>query len=155
MRKCRFKETEIQEFQRLKSKENQAVILHCSSSSMHEKHQPCSSFSCIQEAVELVSGTLRRVLRSNENSIRDEVANLPRTLNGPQGNVASKTVESVQMLKCDLEKLQQVLELHGYDALNLLSCITLDVENIHSAVHHNFGMSTTHWAAIYFTNPKS
>ena len=98
--------------------------------SVHEKHQPYSLFS-IQEAVELVSGTLR-VLRSNEDSIRDEVANLPRTLNGPQGNVASKTVESVQMLKCGLENLQQVLELHGYDALNLLSCMTLDVENIHS-----------------------
>ena len=61
----------------------------------HEKHQPCS-LSSIQEAVELVSGTLR-VLRSNENWIRGEVANLLRTLNGPQGNVASKTVESVQM----------------------------------------------------------
>jgi len=140
--------------------------------SVHEKHQPYS-LSSIQEAVELVSGT-HRVLRSNENSIRDEVANLPRTLNGPQGNVASKTVESVQMLKCGLEKLQQVLELHGYDALNLLSCMTLDVENIHSVVHHkdplctvldyarNFGNAakeglkrTTHWAAIYFTNPKS
>ena len=39
--------------------------------------------------------------------------------------------------KCGLEKLQQVLELHGYDALNLLSCMTLDVENIHYVVHHN------------------
>ncbi|PFX32698.1 hypothetical protein AWC38_SpisGene2475 [Stylophora pistillata] len=51
--------------------------------------------------------------------------------------------------------------------------MTLDVENIHSVVHHrdplctvlharNFGNGakggikrTTHWAAIYFTNPKS
>ena len=52
--------------------------------------------------------------------------------------------------------------------------MTLDVENIHSVVHHkdplctvldyarNFGNAakeglkrTTHWAAIYFTNPKS
>ena len=58
-------------------------------------------------------------------------------------------------------------------ALNLLSCMTLDVENIHSVVHHkdplctvfdyarNFGNAakevlkrTTHWAVIYFTNPK-
>ena len=58
--------------------------------STHKKHQPYS-LSSIQEAVELIGGTLR-VLRSNECSIRDEVANLPRTLNGPQGNVASKTV---------------------------------------------------------------
>ena len=79
-----------------------------------------------------------------------------------------RCVESVQMLKCSLEKLQQVLELHGYDALNLLSCMTLDVENIHSVVHHkdplctgldyarNFTNAakedlerTTHWAVIY------
>ena len=64
------------------------------------------------------------------------MANLPRTLNGPQGNVASKTVESIQTLKCGLEKLQQVLELYEYDAHNLLSCTTLEVENIHSVVHH-------------------
>ena len=62
----------------------------------------------------------------------------------------------------------------GYSALNLLSCMTLDVENIHSVAHHkdplctvldnarNFGNAakegvkrTTHWAAYYFTNPKS
>ena len=36
------------------------------------------------------------------------------------------------------EKLQQVLQLHGYDALNLLSCMTLDVDNIHSVVDQNF-----------------
>ena len=88
--------------------------------------------------------------------------------------MASKTVESVQMLKCGLEMLQQVLESHGYDALNLLSCMTLDVANIHSVVHHkdplctvldytrNFGNAakeglkkTTHWVPIYFTSPKS
>ena len=108
--------------------------------SVHEKHQPYS-LSSIQEAVELVSGTLR-VLHSNENSIRDEVANLPRTLNGPQGNVASKTVESIQMLKCGLEKIQQVLELYGYNALNLSSCMTLDVEIIHPVGHHRDPLCT-------------
>ena len=140
--------------------------------SVHEKHLSYRLAS-IQEAVGLVSDTLQ-LLRGNEDSIRGEVANLPRTLNGPQGNVASKTVASVQMLKDGLEKLQQALELHGYDALNLLSCMTLDVENMHSVVHHkdplctvldyarNFGNSakeglkrTSHWAAYYFTNPKS
>ena len=78
------------------------------------------------------------------------------------------------MLKCGLEKLQQVLEFHGYDALNLLSCMTLDVENfILSVVYHkdplctvldyarNFGNAAkeglkrvNHCAAIHFTNPK-
>ena len=41
-----------------------------------------------------------------------------------------------------LEKLQQVLELHGYDALNFVRCMTLDVENIHPVVHHKDPLST-------------
>ena len=140
--------------------------------SVHEKHQTYK-LSSIQDAVGLVSDTLQ-ILRRNESCIREEVDNLPKTLNGPQGNVASKTVTSVEMLKCGLEKLQQVSETHGYDALNLLSCMTLDVENIHSIVHHkdplctvldyarNFGNAakeglkrSTHWSAHYFTNRKS
>ena len=28
----------------------------------------------------------------------------------------------------------------GYDATNLLSCMTLDVENLHSVVHHKSGV---------------
>ena len=78
------------------------------------------------------------------------------------------------MLKYGVEKLQQVSELYGYDSLNLLSFMTLDVENIYSVVHHkdplctvlnyarNFGNAVkeglkkaTHRAAYYFTNPKS
>ena len=61
---------------------------------------------------------------------------LPKTLNGPYGNVASETVVSVKMLKYGLENLQQVSKLYGYVSLNLLSCMTLDVENNHSVVHH-------------------
>ena len=60
------------------------------------------------------SSVTLQFLRGNEDSIRGELANLPRTLNGPQRNVASKTVASVEMLKGGLEKLQYVLELHGY-----------------------------------------
>ena len=82
------------------------------------------------------------------------------------GNVASKSVSSVEMLKCGLEKLNEVLDLLEYSALNLLSCMTLDVENIHSVVHHTEGPTldsaakdglkrTIHWVAHYFTNPKS
>ena len=43
------------------------------------------------------------------------------------------------MLKNRLEKLQQqVLKLHGFYALNLLSCMTLDFENLHFFVHHRY-----------------
>ena len=75
------------------------------------------------------------ILRGNENYIRSEVANLTKILNGSQGNVASKCTASIEMLT-SLENFQKVSELYRYDALNLLSCMTPDVENIHSAVHH-------------------
>ena len=86
--------------------------------------------------------------------------------------MASKTVVSVEMLRIRLENLQKVSELYGYDSLNLLSRMTLDVENIHSVVHHrdplctelnyarNFGNAakeglkrTTHWATYYLWHP--
>ena len=37
-------------------------------------------------------------MRKNENSIKSEVANLPKVLNGPKGKVASKTVASIELL---------------------------------------------------------
>ena len=41
------------------------------------------------------------------------------------------TAASVDMLNLNsLENPQQVSELYPYDALNLLSCMTLDVKNI-------------------------
>ena len=95
--------------------------------SVHEKHQ-ANRLSRIQGAVGLFSDTLE-LLRDNENYIRGEVANLPKFLNGPQVNKTSKTAASVEMLN-SLENLQQVSELHPYDALNLMSCKTLDVKNI-------------------------
>ena len=86
--------------------------------------------------------------------------------------MASKTVVSVEMLRMHLENLQKVSELYGYDSLNLLSRMTLDVENIHSVVHHrdplctelnyatNFGNAaeeglkrTTYWATYYLWQP--
>ena len=122
--------------------------------------------------VGLVSKTFHS-LRDTENFIRTEVANLTKILNGPQGNVASKTAASIEMLN-GLENLQQGSELYWYDALNLLGCMALAVGNIHSVTHHkdqlftvvdyvrNFGNAAkkslkraTHWAAYYFTNPNA
>ena len=83
------------------------------------------------------------------------------------------TAVSTEMLN-GLENLQQVSELYRYDAFNLLSCLTIDVENIHLVVHRkdllfkvidyprNFtnpvkeGLKrATHWVAYYFTNLNS
>ena len=74
----------------------------------------------------------------------------------------------------DGERLKKNLDELGYDATNLLSCITLDVENLHSVVHHKSEVSTalhyardfgstakespkrpTAWSAYYYTSRGS
>lgn len=57
------------------------------------------------------------------------------TLNGPQGHVSAKTVNSVEMIEWGLQRLFANLSKFDYKATNLLSCMTLDVENCHSTVH--------------------
>ena len=42
----------------------------------------------------------------------------------------------------DGERLKKNLDELGYEATNLLSCMTLNVENLHSVVHHKSGVST-------------
>ena len=141
--------------------------------SVHEKHQ-VHRLSSIQEAVGLLSDTLQ-LLCGNENNIRSKVVNLPKLLNGPQGNVASKTAASIKILLKALKNFQQVSELYRYDALNWLSCMTVDLKTwVHLVVHHkdkifkvldyprNLGnaakeglMGTTYWVGYYFTNPNS
>ena len=71
----------------------------------------------------------------NKNSIRSEIPKFIKNLNSPQGNVASKIAASIKMLN-SLETRKRISERYQYDALNLLSCMKLDVENIHLVVHH-------------------
>ncbi len=99
---------------------------------------------------------------------------ITRTLNGPEGHVAAKTVSSVNMLEWGLQKLSENLKEFGYQDTNLLSCMTLDVENCHSTVHikqanlsmleysRSFGQTmkesvkrVTKWAAYYHTSRKT
>ena len=57
------------------------------------------------------------------------------TLNGPQGHVSVKTVASVEMTEWGLHRLLVSVSEFDYKAINLLNCMTLDVENCHSTVH--------------------
>jgi len=115
-----------------------------------------------------------QVLEDNAASIRELNCPLPLSLNGPEGSAAAKMVESVKLLKWGLEHMKQNLDPLGYDDTNLLSCMTLDVENLHSVVHHknqvstafryarDFGSTvkeglkrTTSWSAYYYTSRGS
>ena len=64
-------------------------------------------------------------------------ANITGALNGPQGHVSAKPVNSTQFMGWGLLRLVNILRDYDYQALivNILSCITPDVENCHATVH--------------------
>ena len=53
-----------------------------------------------------------------------------------EGSVAAKTVELVKLLKWGLKRMERNPEPLGFNSTSLLSCMTLDVENLYSVVHH-------------------
>ncbi|XP_066920118.1 uncharacterized protein [Clytia hemisphaerica] len=136
--------------------------------SVHEKHQ-AYSLKSLDEAISLVS-QCDEMLSKNTEVIRS-MGNLPRTLNGPEGNVSAITIDSIKMLHWGLKRLKTNTESLTYDRVNLLSCMTLAVENLHSAVNKKQGTQTlvsyaqsfassvkesiksaTEWSAHYFTS---
>ena len=72
--------------------------------SVHEKHQTYERRS-LDEAIFLLEECLA-VLRDNENMIRNSCEKAPKSLNGPEGNVAAKTIDSVALMKWGLERLR-------------------------------------------------
>ena len=115
----------------------------------------------------------KELLDRNTSDIRTSTG-ITSTINGPQGNVSAKTVASVALIEWGLQRLYSNLHPFNYVATNLLSCMTLDVENCHSTVHikqanmsmmeyaRSFGLTmkesvkrVTHWAAYYHTSRKS
>ena len=126
-----------------------------------------------EEAIGLVR-QCRRMLDENTYDIQ-ETTGITRSLNGPQGHVSARTVASVSMIEKGLQRLYTNLENFDYEnTLNLLSCMTLDVENCHATVHvkqanmsmaeycRSFGLAmkeavkrVTSWAAYYHTSRRS
>ena len=73
----------------------------------------------------------------------------------PSGTCCSQDdIGSVKLLKWGLERLKKNLDKLGYDATNLLSIMTLDVENLHS-VHHKSEVSTAYKIASQMPKPDS
>ena len=101
-------------------------------------------------------------------------SNITGALNGPQGHV-SATANSVQLMEWGLGILADILGEYDYQALDVLSCMTLDVENCHTTVYsknvnmsklreyaRSFGATmkenvkrATSWAAYYHTSRRS
>ena len=56
-------------------------------------------------------------------------------LNGPDRSVACVAMKSVQLISRVLNRLNEITEDYSYRNVNLLSCLTLDVEHFHSSRH--------------------
>ena len=127
----------------------------------------------LDEATQLVN-ECKETLDSNEYWIRQEHPELPSVLNGSHGFVASKSKHTVEMLRWGLGQLRDNLSSFGSVQPNLLSCLTLDVEHLHSTVHskkqvmsqHEYARAfgntmkeaakrIVHWSAFYYTGRKS
>ena len=67
---------------------------------------------------------------------------LPNSLNGSKGSVSAVTVCSIKMLLWNLKKLKENCESFNYNKVNLLSCMILSLENLHSAVNRKQGNQT-------------
>ena len=126
----------------------------------------------MEEAIGLVR-QCKEMLEENTSDIRGATS-IETALNGPQGHVAARTVASVAMIDAGLQRLDANLQKYDYAHTNLLSCMTLDVENCHSIVHvkqanmskaeycRSFGLAmkeavkrVTCWAAYYHTSRRS
>ncbi len=126
----------------------------------------------MEEAISLV-WQCKEMLEDNTNDIRNATS-IETALNGPQGHVSARTVASVAMIDAGLQRLDANLKKYDYTHTNLLSCMTLDVENCHSVVHvkranmsmaeycRSFGLAmkeavkrVTSWAAYYHTSRRS
>ena len=107
-------------------------------------------------------------MRDKNTSDIQGATGIKTTLNGPQGHVSARTVASVAMIDTGMQRLYANLGQFNYKNTNLLSCMTLDVGNCHSTVHHkqgnmsvaeycrSFGVAmkeaikrVTSWAAFY------
>ena len=126
----------------------------------------------MEEAIRLVR-QCKEMLEENTSDIRGATS-IETALNGSQGHVAARAVASVAMIDAGLKRLDANLQKYDYAHTNLLSCMTLDVENCHSIVHvkqanmskaeycRSFGLAmkeavkrVTCWAAYYHTSRRS
>ena len=67
---------------------------------------------------------------------------LPNSLNGPEVSVSVVNVCSMKMLLRSIKKHKENCEPFNYNKVNLPSCMTLPVENLHSAVTRRQGTQT-------------
>ena len=96
-----------------------AFSIHCKGTGYSIK-SPDETLSLVRQCKEL--------LERKTNEIRMSTG-ITSAINGPQGHVSARTVASVALLEWGLQRLYSNLQPFNQSSTNLLSCMTLDVEN--------------------------
>ena len=139
--------------------------------SIHDKHRNYTE-KTLEEAICLVSDCVE-VMTHNIGNINDDHSNLPKKLNDPEGSISAKTYDSLKLLLWGLQQVHRNAQHFKYNDVSLLSCMTLDIENLHSTVNMKHGTHTmlqyarsfatsikesvkslVTWSAHYFTGSK-
>ena len=63
----------------------------------------------------------------------------PKSLNEPEGSVSATTVDSLHLPGFGLTQLKNYTEKFGYRNINMLSSMTLSLENLDSTVNNKCG----------------
>ena len=98
--------------------------------SLHEEHASYS-LKIIDEAIKFVEQCVSAI-QSNVDHIRHDRNIGLKILNGPEGSILAATVDSLHLLDFGMRQLKNNTEKQGYRNINLLSCITLFLENVDS-----------------------
>ena len=81
-------------------------------------------------------------MQNNVDHIRHGRNIVLKSLNGHEGNVPAATVDSLHLQGFGLRQLKNNTEKLGYRNINLLSCMTLSLENLHSNENKKHGTPT-------------
>ena len=145
--------------------------------SVHMKHQTVPKRS-LPQAIELLEEldsyleTTTEKALSHSNDVNDASTGKPR---GFQGTISNQTKRSVNMILNGLKDLEALVKEHNPSfAIDLYSCLTVQVENLHAVGHFKDQFPTllqyarnlantacesikrvVPWSAYYFTHDKS
>ena len=145
--------------------------------SVHMKHQTVPKRSLPQaiELLEELDSYLEKITEkalSHNNDVHDTSTGKP---SGSQGTISNQTKRSVNMILNGLKDLEALVKEHNPSfAIDLYSCLTVQVENLHAVGHFKDQFPTllqyarnlantvyesikrvVPWSAYYFTHDKS
>ena len=102
---------------------------------VHKKHQVVLPLEVDKYEEKLMS--VASYIKHSVDEVREVTENQKKSLNGPDGTVASKTVDYVQMITDGVLQLDGNLQaVNGEYKVNLESCMTEQVESLHATHHH-------------------